>query len=268
MRLTLNLSPSANLRERFALLWAIPATILGGALLFFLCRGSLREFHEYRSIEEQLKEVQAHAADLRSQEATLRRKLESSANEDLLRRAKFLNELIDQRVLSVPALSARLAGLLPESARLTTLSVESPKEPSGDYTLRMGISAKSEEAVDTFLGDLEDAPDFKDVSIINQGFQGESAETQEVNLICTARFLPGAELAMEEESQESEHRGQAAAGKKQESGDRSQKSGAGSQKSEAGGQKAAIAIQKPAVAGQKAEKPGAQESTPTRKPNI
>jgi len=268
MRLTLNLSPSANLRERFALLWAIPATILGGALLFFLCRGSLREFHEYRSIEEQLKEVQAHAADLRSQEATLRRKLESSANEDLLRRAKFLNELIDQRVLSVPALSARLAGLLPESARLTTLSVESPKEPSGDYTLRMGISAKSEEAVDTFLGDLEDAPDFKDVSIINQGFQGESAETQEVNLICTARFLPGAELAMEEESQKSEDRGQAAAGKKQESGDRSQKSGVGSQKSEAGGQKAAIAIQKPAVAGQKAEKPGAQESTPTRKPNI
>lgn len=56
--------------------------------------------------------------------------------------------------------------------------------------VRMGLTSKGEDAVETFLNDLEDAPDFKDISIINQGFQEESSLGTEVNLMCTARYLP------------------------------------------------------------------------------
>jgi len=257
MRITLNLSPSASVRDRFALVWAIPATVLGGALLVFLCRASLREFGEYRGFEEQLADVQARTSDLRNQEAALRQKLEGPAYKDLLRQAKFVNQLIDRRVLSLSALSARLAGLLPEEARLTGLSLTPPKQPGSDYVLRMAISAKGEDAIDTFLGDLEDAPDFKDVSILNQGFQEENTQGQDVKLLCTARFLPAAEMAVEEESVESGIRSPATEENSQETGDRRQESEVRSQKSAAGGQKAA-------GESQKVEKASAQKQTTNR----
>jgi len=63
----------------------------------------------------------------------------------------------------------------------------------GTLALRMGVAARSEAGLETFLNDLEDAPEFKDVSIINQGFQEDSAQAGQVNVILTARYLPGAE---------------------------------------------------------------------------
>jgi len=57
----------------------------------------------------------------------------------------------------------------------------------------MAVTGKSEEAVETFLGGLEDAPDFKDVTMVNEGFQEESATPGEVRIVCAARYLPGAE---------------------------------------------------------------------------
>ena len=89
-------------------------------------------------------------------------------------------------------MSARLAGLLPEDAHLTGLALTSPKKPGDDYMVRMGITARNEDAIETFINDLEDAPDFKDVSILNQGFQEESSQGQQVNVMCTARYLPEA----------------------------------------------------------------------------
>ena len=135
------------------------------------------------------------AEELRNQEAAIRKKLEDPAYRKLLLEAQFVNKLIDQRVLSLTELSARLAGLLPEDAHLTGLALTSPKKPGEDYLLRLGITAKSEDAIDTFLNDLEDAPDFKDVSITNQGFQEEGSQAQQIILLCTARYLPGTDIS-------------------------------------------------------------------------
>jgi hypothetical protein len=82
---------------------------------------------------------------------------------------------------------------MPEDARLTGLSLTTPKGKTSEYLLRMGISAKGEDSIETLLNDLEDAPDFKDVTIINQGFQAESAQAGQVNIVFTARYLPGAD---------------------------------------------------------------------------
>jgi hypothetical protein len=204
MKITLNLSPASSARDRYAFAWAIPAMLIGLATLIVLGRASLHEYRDYRDMQHQLAEVQYRADELLQEQAAIRKKLEDPAYRELLVRAKFINELIDQRVFSPTEVSARLAGLLPEDAHLTGLALSAPKKPGEDYAVRMGIAAKGEDAVETFINDLEDAPDFKDVTIINQGFQEEASQGPQVNLVCTARYLPGAEEASEEKSQESE----------------------------------------------------------------
>src|SRR5208282_5300592 len=255
MRITLNLSPMASWRDRYALAWAVPATLIGLAALVLLGRASLHEYRDYRGIQKQVAEVQTRTEELSNQEAAIRRKLADPAYRELLRKARFVNKLIDQRELSLTDLSARLAGLLPEDARLTSLALVSPKKQGDGNSVRIGITAKNEDSFETFLNDLEDAPDFKDVSITNQGFQEESAQGQQVSIVCTARYLPGAGEDVENRSQEPE------AG--------SQKSEAISQAAGAEGQKAGGKTQEPKPGSQKPEKGAqhsrAQEPTPNRK---
>jgi hypothetical protein len=202
MRITLNLSPAASARDRYALTWAIPATVVGLVALILLSRGSLRENREYQAVRAQLAVVQSRTDDLHNQEAAIRRKLEDPQYRELLHRSQFLNKLIGQRQLSLSQMAARLAGLLPEDARLTGLALTSPKKSGDDYTVRMGITAKNEDAIETFLNDLEDAPDFRDVSITNQGFQEDSSQPEQVNIICSASYLPGADITTEKTSAE------------------------------------------------------------------
>jgi hypothetical protein len=195
MKITLNLSLAPSARDRYALAWAIPATLIGLVSLILLGRVTLRELRQYRTIEGQLSDVQKHSAELQNEEAGLRRKLDEPASSDLLHRAKFVNSLIDQKQLSLADVSARIAGLLPEDAHLTGLTLSGPKKVGDDYMLRMGITAKNEDAIETFINDLEDSPDFKDVSIINQGFQEESSQPEQVNIVCSARYLPGVDVS-------------------------------------------------------------------------
>jgi hypothetical protein len=227
--------------------------LIGLAALIVLVRASLHEYRDYRDMQHQLAEVQFRADELRQQEVAIRNKLEDPAYRELLVRAKFVNELIDQRVFSPTEVSARLAGLLPEDARLTGLALNAPKKPGEDYAVRMGITAKGEDAVETFINDLEDAPDFKDVTIINQGFQEEASQGSQVNLVCTARYLPGAEEASEEKSQESE----AVNPKPQ----------AGSQAAGVKGQKPRGKAPEPKIGNQKVEKSRADKSTSDRTSN-
>jgi hypothetical protein len=204
MRITLNLSPAASARDRYALAWAIPVMLVGLAVLVLLVRVSLHEYRNYREIQHQLADVQLRAEELRNQEAASKRKFDFPAYRELLRQAGFVNKLIDQRQVSPTELSAQIAGLLPEDAVLTGLALVPPKKPGDDYGVRMGISAKGEDSVETFINDLEDSSDFKDVSIVNQGFQENSSLGQQVNLICTARYLPGVVIETEDTSPEPE----------------------------------------------------------------
>lgn len=202
MKITLNLTLRASARDRYALAWALPATLAGLTVLVLLGRASRKEYRDYREIQNRVAEVEKRAAQLQEQEAAARRKLDYPGYREVLRQAGYVNNLIAQREVSMAALSARLAGLLPEDAHLTGLQLDPPRKLGEDFTVRMGITAKGEDPVETFINDLEDSPDFKDVAIINQGFEEENLQGQQVNLICTARYLPDAERTVEETSQE------------------------------------------------------------------
>jgi hypothetical protein len=202
MKITLNLSPAPSVHERFGLAWAVPVVVVGLAAFVLLARASLQEYREYRSFKQQVAEVQRRVDTLRDQEATSRKRLQDPAGRDLLREVHFVNGLIDERQLSVADLTARVSDLLPDDAYLTGLALTPPKKPGDDPTVRIGINARGEEAVEDFINDLEDAPDFKDVSILNQGFQEESSQGEQVNIICTARYLPQEAEKVEEENDE------------------------------------------------------------------
>jgi Tfp pilus assembly protein PilN len=190
MRINLNLAVAESVRDRYSLAWALPATLAGLLGLVLLAVSGVREFREYRAVRRQVAEVQQREGQLRAQGADIRRELEKPEFRELLRQARFINTLIDQKQLSPAALAARLADLLPDDARLTGLAVSWQGE---DLVVRMGVSGKDEEAIEAFLGDLEDAPDFKDVTIINQGFEEVGAQPGQVSIACTARYLPGAQ---------------------------------------------------------------------------
>jgi len=202
MRITLNLAPAQSLRDRYALYWALPVTVIGLLVLFLLARASQHEYRDYKSYEQQLGEVQRRRAELSGQEAAIRNKLAQPQYHELLHRARFVNGLIEQKQLSFSQLSARVAGLLPPDAYLTGLALTSPKNPNESYGVRLGITAKDEDAVETFINDLVDAPDFKDVSILNQGFQIESSQPGQVNVLCTARYLPEVDVNAAQPGQE------------------------------------------------------------------
>lgn len=202
MRIILNLSAADSSRNRYALVWGIPATLVGLLGLVLLVVSGNRQIREYHGVQSQVAEVRQREDELRKKEAGIRKDLEKPEYRAMLGEARFVNSLIDQKQLSLTGLAARIADLLPDEARLTGLALTSRE---GEMVVRMSISGKSEEAVETFLSDLEDAPDFKDVTIINQGFQEEGVQSGQVNIACTAHYLPGAAVAEPEvKSQEPE----------------------------------------------------------------
>jgi len=188
MKVVLNLAIPPRARERYALYWAIPATLLGATGLVFLLVFTLRSYREYQAAQKSAAEQQALENTVHTQEMALRRQLDEPESRRLLNDVQFVNELIEARQFSVTGLAADIADLIPDEVRLTGLAMA----PQGqDLAVRFVITGKSEVAVEGFLSDLEDSPHFKDVAIINQGFEQTGTTSELENVPCTARYLAG-----------------------------------------------------------------------------
>jgi len=184
----LNLAIPPSARERYALYWAIPATLLGVAGLAFLLLFTVRSFREYRAVQKSVVEQQGRENTLRAQEMALRKQLEEPESRRLLDDVQFVNDLIEKKRVSLTGLAADLSDLIPDEVRLTGLALA----PQGqELAVRFVITGKNEEAIERFLSDLEDSPHFKDVAIVNEGFEQTGAASEVENIACTAHYLPG-----------------------------------------------------------------------------
>ena len=188
MNIALNLAIAPSARERYALFWTIPATLLGLAGLAFLLVATLRSFREYRAVQKSIAVSQERLNSLRAQEVVLRKRMEDPDTRHLLSDAQFVNALIEKKRFTLTDLAAELTDLMPSEVRLTGLSV-APEDQ--ELAVRFVIAGKSEEALDSFLSNLEDSPHFKDVAIINQGFEQTGASSDLENIACTAHYLIG-----------------------------------------------------------------------------
>jgi Tfp pilus assembly protein PilN len=188
MKVVLNLAIPPSARERYALYWAIPATLLGVTGLAFLLLFTVRSFREYKAVQKSVAEQQGRENTLRAQEMALRKQLEEPEYRRLLDDVQFVNALIEKKRVSLTGLAADITDLMPDEVRLTGLALA----PEGqELAVRFVITGKSEEAIERFLSDLEDSPHFKDVAIVNQGFEQTGAASELENIACTAHYLPG-----------------------------------------------------------------------------
>jgi Tfp pilus assembly protein PilN len=188
VKVALNLAIPPSAHERYALYWAIPATLLGVTGLAFLLSFTVRSFREYRAVQKSVAELQGRENTLRAQEMALRKQLEEPESRRLLNDVQFVNELIEKKRFSLTGLAADITDLIPDEVRLTGLGLV----PEGqELAVRFVITGKSEEAIESFLSDLEDSPHFKDVRIINQGFEQTGADSELENIACSAHYLAG-----------------------------------------------------------------------------
>jgi Tfp pilus assembly protein PilN len=188
MKVLLNLAIQPSARERYALYWAIPATLLGLAGLVFLLWSTIPSFREYRAVQKSVGEYQERENALRAQEIALRRQLEEPESRRRLSDVQFVNALIEKKRISFTGLATDVTELIPDEVRLTALALA----PEGQgLAVRFVITGKSTEAIEHFLSNLEDSPHFKDVAIINEGFEQAGTTSELENIACTAHYLVG-----------------------------------------------------------------------------
>lgn len=195
MKITLNLSIAPSRRQRYALAWAVPTSVLAAAGLVLLTFLAVRNFREYRSARRERLDLQQVETKMREQETALKKNLERPQLREMYRQAQFVNGLISQKRSSLPELAEKVSKLLPGQARLDGLALAN----SGNArTVRLAVAANSEEDIEKFLGNLEDSSDFTDVTVLSQGVAQEAEEgggraPAPVTVVCTARYLGGPE---------------------------------------------------------------------------
>ena len=188
MRIVLNLAIPPSAHERYALLWAVPATLLGIAGLALILMFSLRSYREYKVVQKSVDEHQERDNAVRAREMAVRKQLDDTESRRLLDDVKFVNGLIEQKQVSLTGLAADITELIPDNVRLSALAMA----PDGqELALRFVITGKDAKAVELFLSNLENSPHFKDVAIINEGFEETSTTSQLENIPCTAHYIVG-----------------------------------------------------------------------------
>lgn len=188
MKIALNFAAAESSRNHNVLAWAIPATAVGLAGFVWLAVAMTHQLGQLHAIQRQAAVYQQHQDQFRRQVVVLHRELDSPKYKDLMRKVQFMNSLIDQRRLSLSEIVKQVGHILPDDAHLTRLELLTQDK---HLVVRFSMTAKSEEALETFMSGLEDSPDFQDVTIANQGFQEAGAEPGQVIVTCIATYLPG-----------------------------------------------------------------------------
>jgi Fimbrial assembly protein (PilN) len=187
MKVYLNLAIAPGRRERYALAWAVPTFAVALLIFVYLAGGAIRDFRRSRQIRQSLADVQAKDARLRARETELRLQLARPKFREMIHETEFVNHLINQRQFSLTELTVKVSKLLPLNVKLNGLGLEGT---DARPEVRFAVLGKSEEAVESFLNNLEDSNDFSDVTIRNQGFRGgEGGGPEQVALTCTARYV-------------------------------------------------------------------------------
>jgi hypothetical protein len=188
MRVQLNLARAQGFRQRHLVGWSVPVLGLGALLLLRMLAGVQANWRQFQAVRASADKETGRQNDLLTREAALRRKLDEPANRALLREAQFINHAIDERRLSFGELTDKVTNLLPPQARLAALSMP---DTSGEPLVHFAIEGASEEPVETFLANLENSPDFKDLIITNQGFEEKQSGGAPVSITCSARYVGG-----------------------------------------------------------------------------
>ncbi|MHB8655801.1 MAG: hypothetical protein ACYDA9_18205 [Terriglobia bacterium] len=186
MKISLNLATTSSLRERYAFFWALPLALIGAVGLVALGYAAIFNFHEYHKMQANLDRLTQQEQDLTGREKALQKELDQPDNLTIFQKAHFINDLIQQRQLTLTRLTQKVSRLIPPTVRLTALGVTHPKE---GIVVRFSVLGRDEGGVETFMGNLEDSSDFADLTVTNQKFQQVATTPGQVSITCTARYV-------------------------------------------------------------------------------
>ncbi len=186
MKISVNLATLSSPRERYALAWAVPLALMGAMGLVAFGLSSLSNYRDYQKIRTNLNNLSRQEQLLKDKETALRKDLDQPQQREVFQKAHFVNGLIEQKQMSLAVLTERVSKLLPPSVRLTSLAVSHAKD---GVAVRLAVVAHDEDALETFMGNLEDSPDFRDLSVSNQGPQQAALTGGLVGIVCTARYV-------------------------------------------------------------------------------
>jgi len=186
MKISLNLATTSSLRERYAIFWALPLALIGAVGLVALGYAAIFNFHEYHKMQSNLDRLTQQEQNLTGREKALQKELDQPDNLTIFQKAHFVNDLIQQRQLTLTKLTQKVSRLIPPTVRLTALGVTHPKE---GIVVRFSVLGRDEGGVETFMGNLEDSSDFADLTVTNQKFQQVATTPGQVSITCTARYV-------------------------------------------------------------------------------
>jgi hypothetical protein len=189
MKVYLNLADPRDRRERYSLLWAVPTLVLSIIVLVWLATTAIYGLRRSHQIQRSLAEVKTRDAALWARETQLKQQIEQPRFQQMIEKTEFVNQLIGQKQFSLTELTFEVSKLLPPAARLNGLALASSSVPNPE--VQFAVMGKNEEAIESFLDNLEGSHEFSDVIIKSQGFRGGNGSSpQEVALVCTAKYVP------------------------------------------------------------------------------
>jgi len=192
MKVYLNLAIAPNPRERYSLAWSVPTLVVSLLVLAWFGVSAVHDMRRSHQIQQSLAKVKAQDARVQTKEIQLQQQIERPHFQSMIRETEFVNQLISQKQFSLTELTFKVSKLLPPSARLNGLGLASSSATNPE--VQFAVMGKTEEAIETFLDNLESSSDFDDVLIKSQGFRsGSGTAPGEVALICTAKYVAGAQ---------------------------------------------------------------------------
>lgn len=186
MKITLNLANPPSFRERYGLTLAVPTALAGLLIVALLGLKAGRDYREYGVVQKDLQLQQVRQIQVADQLKELQGAFRQPKTQGMLREAQFVNTLINRKRLSLAELTLKLAELLPPEVRLSSLTL---LRSDTDSDLRFQVSGKSAEALEEFLKNLVDDPDFQDSSVASEGFEKEGPGAGEVTIVCQTRYV-------------------------------------------------------------------------------
>ena len=185
MKSLINLARIPSRHERYGLAWSIPVVLIAAVCLVVFSIIGIRNIREYRAIQNDLSRLGQRLQQSTQRESVLKNALNEPSFREVSNEAQYINSLIAAKQFSAADLVWKVSKLMPSAVRLSSMSVVAKEGP----TVQFSIVARDEQAVEAFLTALEDSPDFRDVTMVDQGFNTSGPEEGPVTVTCSARYV-------------------------------------------------------------------------------
>jgi len=189
MKISVNLATMSSPRDRYALAWALPLTLAGAIGLVMLSYAAVRNYREYEKMRKQISALSLQKEHLFNKENVLKKELERPQEKTVYRKVQYVNGLIEKKRFSLTQVTESVNKLLPPTVRLSSMALTHAKEATESTQVRFIVVGKSEEALEAFLSNLEESPDFQEFTVSTQGFRHSDAPGAGVTISCMASYV-------------------------------------------------------------------------------